>query len=155
MFFVDRLRALAERQPEIAHEEPYASLLSGDVEFVRRLGKKYLMDLIFTTIAGVPEERLEADSRAFLAHAKHPVFDVPYGDVTYQPMKELIALLRSHEFAVWICSGSGVHFMRPAAESWYGIGPERVIASRPVIAMQEVESPDQEAHQAQIGRAHV
>jgi lysophospholipase L1-like esterase/phosphoserine phosphatase len=143
MFFVDRLRALAERQPEIAHEEPYASLLSGDVEFVRRLGKKYLMDLIFTTIAGVPEEQLEADARAFLGHAKHPVFDVPYADVTYQPMKELIALLRSHDFAVWICSGSGVHFMRPAAEAWYGIGPERVIASRPATEMREVGDGDE------------
>jgi phosphoserine phosphatase/lysophospholipase L1-like esterase len=138
MFFVDRLRALAERQPEIAHEEPYASLLSGDIEFVRRLGKKYLTDLIFTTLSGVPEEQLEAETRQFLVAARHPVFDVPYGDVTYQPMKELMALLRSHDFAVWICSGSGVHFMRPAAEAWYGIGPERVIASRPATEMREV-----------------
>jgi phosphoserine phosphatase/lysophospholipase L1-like esterase len=138
MFFVDRLRALAERQPEIAHEEPYASLLTGDIEFVRRLGKKYLTDLIFTTLSGVPEEQLEAETRQFLAAAKHPVFDVPYADVTYQPMKELMALLRSHDFAIWICSGSGVHFMRPAAEAWYGIGPERVIASRPATEMREV-----------------
>jgi hypothetical protein len=101
MFFVDRLRALAERQPEIAHEEPYASLLTGDIEFVRRLGKKYLTDLIFTTLSGVPEEQLEAETRQFLAAAKHPVFDVPYADVTYQPMKELMALLRSHDFGEW------------------------------------------------------
>lgn len=140
MFFVDRLRALAERQPDIAHEEPYASLLSGDIEFVRRLGKKYFMDLIFTTLAGVPEEQLEADTRQFLAAARHPIFDVPYGDVTYQPMKELMALLRSHDFSVWICSGSGIHFMRPAAEAWYGIGPDRVIASRPATELQEIDA---------------
>jgi phosphoserine phosphatase/lysophospholipase L1-like esterase len=140
MFFVDRLRALAERQPDIAHEEPYASLLSGDLEFVRRLGKKYLMDLIFTTLAGVPEEQLEADTRQFLAAARHPVFDVPYGEVAYQPMKELLALLRSHDFSVWICSGSGVHFMRPAAEAWYGIGPDRVIASRPATELREIDA---------------
>jgi len=140
MFFVDRLQALAERQPDIAHEEPYASLLSGDLEFVRRLGKKYFMDLIFTTLAGVPEEQLEADTRQFLAVARHPVFDVPYGDVTYQPMKELMALLRSHDFSVWICSGSGIHFMRPAAEAWYGIGPDRVIASRPATELREIDA---------------
>lgn len=142
MFFVDRLRALAERQPEIAHEEPYASLLSGDIEFVRRLGKKYFLDLVFTTLAGVPEEQLESEARAFLATARHPVFGVPYADVTYQPMKELIALLRSHDFAVWICSGSGVHFMRPAAEAWYGIGPERVIASRAATEMREIAAAE-------------
>jgi lysophospholipase L1-like esterase/phosphoserine phosphatase len=139
MFLIDRVRALAEQQPEIAHEEPYTTLLTGDIDFVRRLGKKYFLDLMFTTLAGVPEEKLEADARQFLATSRHPVFDVPYCDVTYQPMKELIALLRSHDFSVWICSGSGVHFMRPAAEAWYGVGPEHVIASRAVSELREVD----------------
>jgi phosphoserine phosphatase/lysophospholipase L1-like esterase len=139
MFLLDRVKALAARQPELAHEEPFTTLLTGDIEFIRRLGKKYLLDVMFTTLAGIPEERLEDDTRSFLATARHPVFDVPYADVTYQPMQELMALLRSHDFSVWICSGSGVHFMRPAAEAWYGIGPEHVIASRPVSEMREVE----------------
>jgi lysophospholipase L1-like esterase len=56
-------------------------------------------------------------------------------------MKELLALLEAKGFAVWICSGSGVHFMRPAAELWYGIPPERVIASRPLTELREVEEP--------------
>ena len=130
LFFLDRVRALAQRQPDIAHEEPFATLLTGDIDFVRRLGKKYFLDLMFTTLAGVSEEKLEAEARQFLVTARHPAFDVPLADVTYQPMKEVIALLRRHDFAVWICSGSGVHFMRPAAEAFYGIGPDRVIASR-------------------------
>jgi lysophospholipase L1-like esterase/phosphoserine phosphatase len=139
MFLIDRVRALAEQQPEIAHEEPYATLMTGDIDFVRRLGKKYFLDLMFKTLAGLPEEKLESDTRHFLATARHPVFDVPYCDVTYQPMKELIALLRSNDFSVWICSGSGVHFMRPAAEAWYGVGPEHVIASRAASELREVE----------------
>ena len=151
MFLIDRVRALAEQQPEIAHEEPYATLITGDIDFVRRLGKKYFLDLMFTTLAGVPEEKLEADAREFLATARHPVFDVPYADVTYQPMRELIALLRSHDFSVWICSGSGVHFMRPAAEAWYGIGPERVIASRAVSELREVAGADESDAAAAAG----
>jgi len=139
MFLLDRVKALAARQPELAHEEPFTTLLTGDIEFIRRLGKKFFLDVMFTTLAGIPEERLEDDTRSFLATARHPVFDVPYADVTFQPMQELMALLRSHDFAVWICSGSGVHFMRPAAEAWYGIGPEHVIASRAVSEMREVE----------------
>ena len=153
MFLIDRVRSLAEQQPEIAHEEPYATLLTGDIDFVRRLGKKYFLDLMFNTLAGVSEEKLEADTRHFLATARHPVFDVPYADVTYQPMKELIALLRSHDFTVWICSGSGVHFMRPAAEAWYGIGPEHVIASRPASELREIDGPgDAEAVGAAANR---
>ncbi len=151
MFLIDRVRALAEQQPEIAHEEPYATLMTGDIDFVRRLGKKYFLDLMFTTLAGVPEEKLEADTRQFLETARHPVFDVPYADVTFQPMKELIALLRGHDFSVWICSGSGVHFMRPAAEAWYGIGPEHVIASRAVSELREVDGAGESDAAADAG----
>jgi lysophospholipase L1-like esterase len=57
-------------------------------------------------------------------------------------MKEVIALLRSRDFSVWICSGSGVHFMRPAADAWYGIGPEHVIASRATSELREVDGAD-------------
>ena len=139
MFLVDRVRALVEKRPELSHEEPYATILTGDLEFIRKLGKRFFTELTFSTLAGVAEEKLEAEARDFIRTARHPVFDVLLGDVTYPPMKELIALLKSRGFAVWICSGSGVHFMRPAAELWYGIGPEHVIASRPVTELREVE----------------
>ena len=138
-FLIARVQAFLAKHPDLAHEEPYATLMSGDLEFVRRLGKKFFADLTFSMLAGVPEDRLEDEVREFLATARHPAFDVPFADVTFQPMKELIALLRAKGFAVWICSGSGVHFMRPAAEAWYGIGPEHVIASRSTSRMEEVE----------------
>ena len=141
-FLIERVRKFVSARPELAHEEPYATLAGGDLEFVRRLGKKFFADLTFATLAGCTEDRLEDDVREFLATARHPVFDVPFADVTFQPMKELIALLRAKGFTVWICSGSGVHFMRPAAAAWYGIGPEHVIASRSTTRMEEVESPE-------------
>ena len=141
MFLVDRVRALVEKRPELSHEEPYATILTGDLEFIRKLGKRFFTELTFSTLAGVAEEKLEAEARDFIRTVRHPVFDVLLGDVTYQPMKELVALLEAKGFAVWICSGSGVHFMRPAAELWYGIGPERVIASRPLTELREVEEP--------------
>ncbi len=144
MFLVDRVKALVERRPELAHEEPYATLLTGDLEFIRRLGKKFFADLTFSTLAGVPEEKLEAEARDFIRTARHPVFDAPLGEIAYQPMKELIALLKAKGFDVWICSGSGVHFMRPAAELWYGIPPDHVIASRPLTELREVEEPSPE-----------
>lgn len=138
-FLIERVKALVADRPELAHEEPYATLLGGDLDFIRKLGKKFFADLTFSTLAGMPEERLEDAVREFLKTARHPVFNVPYQDVTYQPMHELISLLRSKGFTVWICSGSGVHFMRPAAEAWYAIGPEHVIASRPTIELREIE----------------
>ncbi len=140
LFLVDRVRDLVTRRPELAHEEPYATLLTGDVEFMRKLGKKFFLDLTFAAIGGMPEERLEAEAREFVRTARHPVFDVPLEETTYQPMRELMALLRAKGFSIWICSGSGIHFMRPAAEEWYGIGPGNVIASRPKLAMREIDA---------------
>lgn len=139
LFLVDRVRELVERRPELAHEEPYATLLTGDIEFIRKLGKKFFLDLTFAAIGGMPEEQLEAEAREFVRTTKHPVFDVPLAETTYQPMRELMALLKAKGFSIWICSGSGIHFMRPAAEEWYGIGPGNVIASRPKLAMREIE----------------
>jgi len=139
LFLVDRVRDLVTRRPELAHEEPYATLLTGDIEFMRKLGKKFFLDLTFAAIGGMPEERLEAEAREFVRTARHPAFDVPLAETTYQPMRELMALLRAKGFSIWICSGSGIHFMRPAAEEWYGIGPGNVIASRPKLAMREID----------------
>ena len=141
MFLLEHIRQLAEQQPDLAHTEPYATLLTGDITAVRRLGKRYFMDLNFEALAGVTEEDLEKSVEGFLDRARHPVFDVPYAEVTYQPMHELLALLRSRGFTLWICTGSGVHFMRPAAAAWYAIPPENVIASRPALELEEVEQP--------------
>ena len=141
-YLIERVREVVAKNPDLAHEEPYATLLSGDLDFVRKLGKKFFADISFALLAGASEEELEDDVRDFLEQARHPVFDVPYGDTTFQPMHELIGLLRARGFSIWICSGSGVHFMRPAAAAWYGIGPEHVIASRSTTVMQEMESDD-------------
>jgi phosphoserine phosphatase/lysophospholipase L1-like esterase len=139
MFLLDRIRHLAEQRPDLGHEEPFATLLTGDIESIRKLGRKYLIDLTFSVLAGMPEDRLEESVREFLTTARHPAFGVPYADTTYQPMHELLAALRSRGFTIWICSGSGLHFMRPAAAAWYGIEPDRVIASRPRTEMREID----------------
>ncbi|MBM4011301.1 MAG: hypothetical protein FJ286_07955 [Planctomycetes bacterium] len=141
MFLVDRVKDLVARRPELAHEEPFATLLTGDLEFIRRLGKKFFTDLTFSTLAGVPEEKLEAEARDFIRTAQHPLFGVPLEEVVYEPMKELMALLKAKGFDIWLCSGSGIHFVRPAAEIWYGMPPDRVIASRPLTELREVEEP--------------
>ena len=49
--------------------------------------------------------------------------------MVYQPMLELLTLLRSHLFKTYIVSGGGIEFMRPWSERVYGIPPEQVIGS--------------------------
>jgi hypothetical protein len=66
---------------------------------------------------------------AWLAKARHPRFDRPYTDLVYQPMLELIRLLRAHSFKIYIVSGCGAEFMRIWSNRVYGIPPEHVIGS--------------------------
>jgi phosphoglycolate phosphatase-like HAD superfamily hydrolase len=140
LFIIDRVRGLVARDASLAGQEPYATLLSGDLEFMRRLGRRFLNDVLAATLDGVPESALDAEVREFLDTTRHPLFDVSLEDVAYEPMKELLALLHTNGFTVWLCSGSSVHFMRPLAETWYGIPPDRVIGSRPRSVMVEAAS---------------
>jgi len=54
---------------------------------------------------------------------------VPYSDLVYQPMIELLDYLRANEFKTFIVSGGGVDFMRVFTEEVYGIPPEQIIGS--------------------------
>jgi len=65
----------------------------------------------------------------WLATARHPTLKLPYTDLAYQPMLELLAYLRANGFKTFIVSGGGVEFLRAFAEQVYGIPPEQVIGS--------------------------
>ena len=70
-----------------------------------------------------------ASSSDWLATARHPRFNRPYTELVYQPMLELLALLRANGFKTFIVSGGGIEFMRPWTEKVYGIPPEQVVGS--------------------------
>ncbi|MCT0207710.1 HAD family phosphatase [Synechococcus sp. CS-1332] len=54
---------------------------------------------------------------------------VPYTELVYQPMLELLAYMRARNFSNWIVTGGGAEFVRLFAEAAYGIPPDRVIGS--------------------------
>ena len=74
-------------------------------------------------------EEFRASVARWLATARHPRFARPYTALAYQPMLELLALLRAHGFRTWIVSGGGLDFMRAFSGCLYGIPPEQVIGS--------------------------
>jgi hypothetical protein len=53
----------------------------------------------------------------------------PYLSCGFAPMVELLRYLEANEFSTYIASGGDRDFMRPFAETIYGIPPERVIGS--------------------------
>lgn len=129
MFALDRIKALAPEHPEWNEQEPFASLLKGDLKGALAGGEKALVDIVTTTHAGMTTEEFEKSVADWIATAKHPTTGKPITGMIYQPMLELLTYLRANGFKTFIVSGGGIEFMRPWTEKTYGIPPEQVVGS--------------------------
>src|SRR5438093_1100161 len=65
----------------------------------------------------------------WIARAKHPRFQRPYTELVYQPMLEVMKLLRANGYRTYFVTGGGQDFVRVYAEQVYGIPPEQVVGS--------------------------
>ncbi|HEU0054550.1 MAG TPA: HAD family hydrolase, partial [Longimicrobium sp.] len=129
-YFADqRLHELAPEHPEWRVTEPFRSKLEGDTKKLLAQGPKALAQLVMATHAGMTTEEFDALARRWLAAARHPTLGVPFTHAVYQPMLEVLELLRSRGFATFIVSGGGVEFMRVFADEVYGVPPHQVIGS--------------------------
>ena len=128
-FALDRVKALAPHHPEWTAQEPFASLLKGDVKTTLAGGEHALLEILMATHTGMTTEEFGRIAEEWIATAKHPKAGMLFTDMTYQPMLELLAYLRANGFKNFIVSGGGIEFMRPWAERVYGVPPEQVIGS--------------------------
>jgi hypothetical protein len=129
LFAIDRIHALAPQRPEWKTQEPFASLLKGDVEAALAGGMKAVGEIVMASHAGMTTDEFEKVVTDWIATARHPVTRRPYTEMVYQPMLELLAYLRANGFKTFIVSGGGIEFMRPWTEAVYGIPPEQVVGS--------------------------
>lgn len=128
-FIFDRIKELAPLHPEWETQEPFASVLKGDVKSALAGGEHALLEMAMATHAGMTTEEFEQIVKNWLATAKHPTTDKPYTEMVYQPMLEVLDYLRANGFKTFIVSGGGIEFMRPWTEAVYGIPPEQVVGS--------------------------
>jgi phosphoglycolate phosphatase-like HAD superfamily hydrolase len=129
IFALDRLAAMAEDVPSILTTDALKSAAAGDFEAVAEAGLPALLEIVDVTHAGMSVEEFQVSVDDWLATAVHPDTGRPYPGMTYQPMLELLSYFRDNDFATYIVSGGGVHFMRAFAEDTYGIPPWQVIGS--------------------------
>jgi len=130
LFFVlDRVKALSGQHPDWNTQEPFASILKGDLKGAAASGERGFMELIMATHAGNTTEEFEQIVKDWIGTARHPKTGKRYTEMVYQPMLELLSYLRANGFKIFVVSGGGIEFMRPWAEQVYGIPPERVVGS--------------------------
>jgi len=129
-YFADqRLRDLAPLHPEWRTTEPFRSRLADDTRALLAQGHRAIAQLVMATHAGMTTDDFDQMARRWLATARHPTLGVPFTLAVYQPMLEVLRLLRAHGFATFIVSGGGVEFIRVFAQEVYGVPPHQVIGS--------------------------
>lgn len=128
-FALDRVKTLAPQHPEWTSEEPFASLLKGELGNALAGGERALLDIVMATHAGNTTEEFEKIVTDWIAGARHPKTNRLYTEMVFQPMIEVMEYLRENGFKTFIVSGGGIEFMRPWSERVYGIPPEQVVGS--------------------------
>ncbi|AOW99730.1 hypothetical protein BJP34_09920 [Moorena producens PAL-8-15-08-1] len=69
------------------------------------------------------------EAKDFVYNQNHKDFHVPYVDLVYEPVIELVNYLKNNEFKVYISSGGDIDFVRSFSDDVYGIPPEQVIGT--------------------------
>jgi phosphoserine phosphatase len=124
-----------KKHPSMAQEEPYKALLEKDMTFLEGIATQEpevvatLLEAFAHTWAGTTPDEFDAQVREWLVNVKQPTLGVPYVELVYQPMLELLTYLQANEFRVFVCSGGGREFMRVFAEETWGIHKENVIGT--------------------------
>ena len=138
-FLLDRWREMAKLDPALRDVQPWKAAFEGDLGWFADLYGHLpeILNGVAAAHAGITPEAFEEAARRFLDAARHPRFGVPYHRLTYRPMRELLDLLRSCGFKVFVASAGGRDFMRAVSEEIYGVPREYVIGSSVVLEWSE------------------
>ncbi len=135
-FVFDRIRELAPQHPEWQTQEPFKSVIAGDLRGALAGGTAGLFALLGAAQSGSTTFAFESVVKQWIEASNDPRFKRPYTELTYQPMQELLRYLRANGFKTYIVSGGTTDFMRAFAAPVYGIPSEQVIGSRQKFAFE-------------------
>ncbi len=129
VFALQRVKTVAGRHPEWKRQEPFRSILRGNLKSIAGSGDAGSMRVLAAAHAGLTSDQFAALVHEWFDSASDPRFNRPYAELAYQPMLELLAYLRANGFRTYLVTGSDVEFVRDLAQRVYGIPPEQVIGS--------------------------
>lgn len=139
LFALDQVRKMGAADPSILTSDTLKAAANGDVETVVAGGKDALVEVLVTAHSGMSAETYRSNVSEWLASATHPETNLPFDQMVYQPMLELLSYLRDEGFETYIVSGGGIDFMRVFAERVYGIPPENIVGSSLKTSYQVIE----------------
>jgi phosphoglycolate phosphatase-like HAD superfamily hydrolase len=129
IYCLDRVPAVVKKQPALATEEPFRTVLSGNREAMAQFSMQDLEAILVATLTDISVDEFNASVKTWLTAARHPRWKRPYAELTYQPMLEVLQLLRANGYKTYIVTGGGQDFVRVYAEQVYAIPPEQIVGS--------------------------
>src|SRR5436853_4989750 len=72
MYCLERVPALAEKNPELKKVEPFKTVLSGNREAIAKLPMKDLEKILAATLTGISTDEFQAEVKQGLGEAKDP-----------------------------------------------------------------------------------
>jgi phosphoglycolate phosphatase-like HAD superfamily hydrolase len=155
-FILRRLTAMAENDSSLRQQQPWQAAYAKDNAWFSDTvtahyngddsNVKVLLGGVLKAFGAMTVEAFEKLATEFMHQAQHPSLGITYMEVAFKPMVELLRYLEAKEFTTYIVSGGGRDFMRPVAQTLYGIPPERVVGSAVKLTFQADE------HEATIMR---
>lgn len=138
-FTLYRMAEQAESDRSLRDRQPYKAAVERDYHWLGAAMVKHyrgddadmhtLLGAVERAFEGMTVEAFGAEVLTWFETAEHPVLKRPYLTCAFTPMVELLRYLEANGFTTYIASGGDRDFMRPFAETLYGIPPERVIGS--------------------------
>ena len=138
-FLFRRWKEMAGADPALLQKQPYKAVVEGDRAWLAGMLDHVpeLLRGVAEACGGITTDAFEAQVRSFFDEARHPTLGVPYTQVGYRPMVELLRFLEANGFRSFICTGGGRDFVRVVAEEMYAIPREQVIGSATTLALQD------------------
>ena len=129
VYCLERVPAVVSRTPKLKNVEPFKTVLSGNREEIAKPSMKQLEEILAATLTGMAVDEFSAEAKAWIETAKHPRWDRPYTELTYQPMQEVLRYMRANGYKTYIVTGGGQDFVRVYSQQTYGIPPEQVVGT--------------------------
>jgi len=128
-FAIDRIKYMASKHPEWKNQQPYQTVLEGDIEKIQNFTIQEIEKIIAISYAHMTVKEFKETVQSWLTTAIHPRLKKPYTKLIYQPMLEVIKYFDVHGYKIYIVSGGGQEFIRAYSEKVYQIPPEQIIGT--------------------------
>lgn len=128
-FAIQRIKEMTPNHPEWNNIQPFQAIISNDLGTIKKFSPEEIVKLIAVTHSGMSIDEFHTLVKDWMNKAIHPRYKKNFTELVYQPMREVMDLLKSHGFSIYIVSGGGQEFMRAFAEKLYGIPPGHIIGT--------------------------